>query len=407
MIRRLSSSASRGIALVLVAGLIGAGCAIIPYPVPTDVERIDDVRLADDVLVSAGPRRLLERLEDRLEESRPELSVMEPIAFRDAAFPEGGWRLAELLETDRCRRVSEDLGIRFLVLIGGGVTQVRDEMGIMAPLMLPAGAMAARETSVLSAVIIDLERGVPACRLRSEGEGIAVAALWVIFSAFTVPLTGYSAERALARALAKALVEDADGGAVRVALMAAEASGDPFVAHEGAPITVGRDIEVGEMVNRLAEIEDDVAIGSTRREEIEERLGEPMFADPERRVDLYRFTAVAEGETRPFIAVHYFDWKTREDRPYTGYLLVVYEPDGTVVDLGYAVIAAVADPPRPQTDFQWGIRSTYDYAFPPTAAIEAGGFRAELAYREDRTAERVVREHDGARLFEKGEWLGP
>jgi len=275
--------------------LLLAGCIAIPYPAPVDVVRIDDVRLADDIVVSAGPSTLLESLGERLEDAHRGLRVMDPIAFRDAAFPEGGWRLQELLETGRCRRVAEDLGIRFLVLVGGGVTEGRDEMGIMMPLMMPVGAMTMGQTSVLSAVIIDLERGVPACQLRSEGKGFGMALVWVVFSAFVVPLTDSSAERGLARAIAEALVDESDDGPFRIALMAAEASGDPFVAYEGAPITIGRDIAVGEMVNRLAEIEEDVVLGTTSREEIRDQLGTPMATHPENALDLFRFTAVAEG----------------------------------------------------------------------------------------------------------------
>ena len=51
---------------MLVLALAATGCLFIPYPVPSEVERIEDVRLADDVQVSAGPRRLLDSISDNL-----------------------------------------------------------------------------------------------------------------------------------------------------------------------------------------------------------------------------------------------------------------------------------------------------------------------------------------------------
>jgi hypothetical protein len=163
----------------LLALLIG-GCLLpVPLPVRPDVTRIDEVRISDDVLVSAGPRLLLERLSRRLEKSRPGLTVVDPIAFRDTAFPEGGWRLDELLEPERRERIDDSLGVRFLVLIGAGVTQVRDQIGIFFP-GLSAAAM--RETTVLAAVVFDLDTGLPVCRLRSKAESIGVVLGCYIFA---------------------------------------------------------------------------------------------------------------------------------------------------------------------------------------------------------------------------------
>jgi len=389
---------------VSLLALLVCGCVLpIGYPVRSDVAQIDDVRLADDVLVSVGPRLLLERLSQQLEKSQPALTVVDPIAFRDTAFPEGGWRLEDLLESERRERVTDSLGVRFLVLIGAGAVQVRDEMGIFLPGLV---AMVMNETGVLSAVVFDLGSDLPVYQLRSEAESNAVWLNFYIFAVGAGPMTGSSSEVGLADAIAEALAKEAGHAPLRIALMAAEARGDPFVASRGAPITVGRDIAVGEMVNRLADVEADVAAGATTRDDIRDWLGDPIANHAELRVDIYRFTAVAESETRPFWFLFDFDWKDRAERAYAGYLVVTYDEEWKVVDVDRAFVAAVVDPPGPlELETLWDTeRSKYDYLFESTAVASVNGFRLEVEHVGQGTREALYTDPDGVLVFENGEW---
>jgi hypothetical protein len=390
-------------ALVALIALSPGGCAILPAPMIPDVDRIDEVHLAGDTLVTAGPRVTLEKISARIEKKNPAVEVVDPIVFRDTAFPQGGWQLEELLDPERCRHVVEELGVRYLVLVGGGAEEVRDEMGIMLPLMMPAGFMTMHATEVLSAVVLDLESGDPTCRFRFETEGIALLAAWVIFIAAIVPVSGRSAERNLGTALARYFDDEGVDGELKIAVLAAQASGDPFVAYEGAPITVGRDIAVSEMVNRLAAIEADAIPGVTSREEIRSELGLPIFETPDRGAELYRFGAVAEREVRPLIYLGYFDWVARAERRYAGYLLVSYDPDGRVRALDSAFVSG-ARPPVELNPMESSGRDAYEYDFSQEETFTVEGFRAEVAHWGGGTRARLYAETDGSLLFDSGEW---
>jgi hypothetical protein len=391
--------------LIALIALSPSGCAIVPYPVIPEVDRFDNVHLAGDTLVTVGPRVALEKISERIEKKSSKVEVIDPIVFRDSAFPQGGWQLEELLESERCRSVVDELGVRYLVLVGGGAEDVRDEMGIMMPMMMPAGFMTMHATEVLSAVVLDLESGDPSRRFRYEMEGLGVMAVWVIFVAAFVPISGRSAEKSLGTALARFFEEKGHDGELRIAVLAAEASGDPFTAYEGAPITVGRDVAVSEMVDRLSEIEADAIRGVTSREEIRSELGLPLFETPDRSAELYRFGAVADLEVRPFVYLGYFDWVARAERPYAGYLLISYGPDGTVVDLDSAFVADLRPPSDPgplDSD-----RDAYEYDdFPTKKTFTVEGFRAVVVHSQKGTRERLYAERDGALLFENGDWSG-
>ena len=75
-----------------------SGCAIVPYPVNPEVDRFDNVHLAGDTLVTVGPRVALEKVSERIEKKNSKVEVIDPILFRDSAFPQGGWQLEELLD---------------------------------------------------------------------------------------------------------------------------------------------------------------------------------------------------------------------------------------------------------------------------------------------------------------------
>jgi len=290
------------------------------------------------------------------------------------------------------------------VLVGGGAEDVRDEMGIMMPLMMPAGFMTMHATEVLSAVVLDLESGDPTCRFRYEMEGIGLMAAWVIFVAAFVPISGRSAEKSLGTALARFFEDESVDGELRIAVLAAEASGDPFVAYEGAPITVGRDIAVSEMVNRLAEIEAEAIPGVTSREEMRRELGVPFLEAPDGGAELYRFGAVADREVRPLVFLGYFDWVARAERPYAGYLLVSYDADGRVADLDSAFVAGHRSRSEP-TPLGPTQREAYEYDdFPTKKTFTVEGFRAVVAHSGEETRERLYTETGGELLFESGEW---
>jgi hypothetical protein len=203
------------------------------------------------------------------------------------------------------------------------------------------------------------------------------------------------------------MADEGARGPLRIAVMAAEASGDPFVSYEGAPITMGRDADVGEMVERLANLEDDVVIGTTRRGEVRERLGVPLASHPALRVEIYRLTALARREIRPLFAVGDVDWAAREERFYAGYLLVVYDEAEAVVDVGSAFVAAATEAPETSGPFDSESRSAYEYVFEPSAEVSVAGFRLAVESGKTGTIEALYTEPGDGVVYQNGSWAAP
>jgi hypothetical protein len=413
--------------LSLSLAFVVSGCFVPLYVyVPdSDVIRVENVHLVNDVFVSAGPRRLLQRISKRLEKALPAVDVMDPISFRDAVYPEGGWQLDSLLEPDHREWVVEELGVDLLVLVGAGAMH-GDPRGFFLPGL---GALTIKQSIVLSAVVFDLKKGAPLYRLRSQAEGTVTLLTAYIVVGIGEPMTRYAVERSLTKEIVQIVTENLEHKPGRIALMAAEASGDPFVSHEDAPITVGHDAAVAEMVNRLADIEADSVLGATSRDDLREVLGEPMEVPAELGVDVYRLTAVAESEERPLFAIGpssyaFFpfrfvaDWKKREERLYAGYLLVAYDTRGKVIGIQCAFIAAntesgLYDEPLELELGNWAgsgdyvvSRTAYEYDFDNSAVTTLGDLRLKIEFAGQDTRERLYKEPGGVLVFEHRERVG-
>ena len=67
-----------------------AGCIIVPYPVSSEDARVDEVQIAGEVYVTVGPRKLLEEVSKKITEHNHNIEIVDPLEFRDTAFPVGG-----------------------------------------------------------------------------------------------------------------------------------------------------------------------------------------------------------------------------------------------------------------------------------------------------------------------------
>lgn len=210
--------------LALLAML--SGCVVVPYPVSADVAEVPDFSLDPNLRIGAGPRRLIADISERVS-NQEDIDIVDSITFRDAAFPEGGWRLLDLLDPARSIRVAERLDVEYLVLLGPALMdQSSDEHGGYMPLV--AGVMYAEEKSTMSAVIVDLRLAESVVLYRVEASGTPVALVWVVVAAMKDPMTESAVLSGLSEAIARRVVEGRRGRRVRIAILAAEGSDNPF-----------------------------------------------------------------------------------------------------------------------------------------------------------------------------------
>lgn len=205
--------------------LAAASCGVaVPTRPAVEVERGQPVEIGEEAVVSLGPRRLLEELSGEIAEQYPDIEIVDGLLFRDTAFPEGGWKLATLFESGAGRRVSEVLGVDYLVLVGAAKSKEGEEKGFLVPLV--AGAMSVESSTTLSAMIVDLRSGEQISRIECTAHGTSRIVYYVIFIAGTGPMSLQSgAAEGLAGEIGKVITGLSPNGKHRVAVLALEYPG--------------------------------------------------------------------------------------------------------------------------------------------------------------------------------------
>jgi hypothetical protein len=199
-----------------------AGCVVVPYPVSNETVQTDGVDTAGQVYVTVGPRELIDDVSRRIVKLNPNIELVDPLTFRDTAFPEGGWSLQELLESDRCTQVAEQLDMQYLVLLTPAVVETGEEEGFFFPLLI--GAMAVSEDSTLNALIIDLRDRSVVSQLSASSSGRGRMLYYVIIIVAADPMTESAVIRGLSESIAETLAVESHFGSLRIAVLAAEAS---------------------------------------------------------------------------------------------------------------------------------------------------------------------------------------
>jgi hypothetical protein len=207
---------------VTVALVALAGCVVVPYRPAAEVAMTTDIALDPAaILVTAGPRELLEDVGKSLHRQDKEFTIVDPREFADIAFLDEDVHLARLLDAAVCARVRAQLDVRYVVLVGEVEEQTLDERGFMAVYMGFFGASKAKERTALAATIIDVERAQPLQNVNSKAEGSALG-VGMFYGLFVVPMTESSAKAGLARGVAASIRQAAGAGPLNIAVMAAE-----------------------------------------------------------------------------------------------------------------------------------------------------------------------------------------
>jgi hypothetical protein len=204
-----------------------AACVVVPHSVEPEVTESETAVLpAEEILLTLGPRAFLEQMEQAIGEADPGIEIADALAFRDTAFPEGDWSLAQLLTAESCERIQRQMPVDYLLLFGPLQQQEGSLKGpnfMTLGMPLPFGLGTAESKSTLSAVVIDLKVGEIVCQIDVSAEGSTSFVAWV-YIVGTYPATGDSAAQGLAEELVAEIREISGEEHPSVVLMAAEAS---------------------------------------------------------------------------------------------------------------------------------------------------------------------------------------
>lgn len=226
-------------AVIIASQALLCAC-VVPHSVDPEVQVFEEVRPAEDVRVSLGPKSVLDDLAQQIEKLDRRIRVVDGLTFRDTAYPEGGWRLSDLVDSSERRdTVAAKLGVDYLVLLGPGKTRTSDEKGEIL-VIVPSG-IKGTETSRISAVIFDLASGQALSRLDVEASGTYRVGTYLIYMVGTDPKTQAASLRGLSTGISEQLRKVAGEQPIRIAILAAESKTEPFRSPTPAVPPVGQD----------------------------------------------------------------------------------------------------------------------------------------------------------------------
>jgi hypothetical protein len=167
--------------------------------------RSEDLDSLGDVYVTLGPRVLIEQFGELLEKRLANSRLVDPLTFRDTAFPEGGWSLTELISPALCKHVRETLSVRYAVLLEAGPRMEPDrERSVFFGIGVSGYHT---EESALSAIIVDLGSSELICRVASSASGKELFLVTWAGGYATDPITESAVLTGLSDSVAEVLME--------------------------------------------------------------------------------------------------------------------------------------------------------------------------------------------------------
>lgn len=220
MLNRENARVLTGWLIYWVVVLVAACAVGVPTEPDIEIRRSQPLLIDEGAAVSVGPRRLLIEISETIEKEYRNIEVVDGLAFRDTAFPEGGWRLQALLEGGISGQLSEQINVDYLVLVGTLELVQGEEEGFLVPMLV--GALSVEGSSTINAVIVDLTTGQLITRLECEARGTSNVYHSLIFVAGNEPLLGSGATEGLAKEIGKVITELGPTGTHRIAVLALE-----------------------------------------------------------------------------------------------------------------------------------------------------------------------------------------
>jgi hypothetical protein len=207
--------------VVISLALVLSGCGVgVPSKASVNVRRVETARVDEGVMVSLGPRELLERLSKEIVSNNKKIEVVDGLLFRDTAFPEGDWTLERLLAPEVRSRVGDVLRVDYLVLLGTPESTSGEEEGFFIPMAV--GALSVEGSTKISASIIDLKTGKLVTQIDSVASGKGHILYYVIIVVGNEPQTVTGAIDGLAKEIGDEIGRIRRYEKVRIAVMAIE-----------------------------------------------------------------------------------------------------------------------------------------------------------------------------------------
>ena len=173
-----------------------------------------------DLYVTLGPRVLIEDVGRRLERRVPNSEFVDSLVFRDVAFPDGGWSVADLLDPDVCARVNGVLSVRYVVLLEVGPRADRDQERSVFFGLGETGYDT--EESALSALVVDMGDSEIICRVASSASGKELFLLTWVGGYATNPVTEPAVLASLSNTIADLFMQTQESVPLRFTVLALE-----------------------------------------------------------------------------------------------------------------------------------------------------------------------------------------
>ncbi len=199
-----------------------SSCVMIPKPFSpsTDITYIEDITIPKDTYVTLGYRRAIETLIWGVEQYEPSIELVDGLLFRDTAFPDGGWKLKDLLTPDRCQKMQQELSVDYLILLGSFKLDKEKKELLLTPVL---GGITEEVHTSMSAVIINLNDIKVINRLNIDSKGSSEVLIAAVI--FRIALLGgdeYAMYRELGDEVMKKINEMKKKEKVRIAILSAE-----------------------------------------------------------------------------------------------------------------------------------------------------------------------------------------
>lgn len=209
------------VSIINIITLSMTGCALeVSTKAQTETHYEDRAELSKDILVTLGKRRLLDVVSKKIMDSHADIDVIDGLLFRDTAFPEGGWRLEQLLVEQTRDRLRQNLGVDYLVLIGP--LELKWEKSNDAFIPIIVGTFGNEGKAGISAVILDVQLGNLIKKIDTIAKGKSQTVYYYFFMAHYNPEFELSSVERLTEGIAQTLTTLKPSGQIRIAVMAAE-----------------------------------------------------------------------------------------------------------------------------------------------------------------------------------------
>lgn len=208
---------------VLAVGLVAtlAGCVVIPYTPPSETRHdLAEVPSPEQVRLSVGPRRFLEKMTERLQKEEPRIEYVDGQTFIDTAVPDGELTLERLLEPATSERIA-GLQTDYLVVVGEAEDETLKNSGGMLAYLGFFGAQKTKGSTRYWAAVIDLHTLQLVEQLTTTSTGTD-AGVGLFYGIFVVSNTDGSARQGVIRNLAATLASAKPEGPIRLVVLARE-----------------------------------------------------------------------------------------------------------------------------------------------------------------------------------------